>query len=207
MNQPLLTILIPTTIERTKEYLSLREELDRQRKEFNLLEKIIIEFDDRGKEIPIGEKREDMYQKSNGLYSVQWDSDDGISMGGLKKIIDAIETNPLIDCITYEEYINIDGKEMRGNHSIKYEDWMGDGNKELSDGFHFWRTPFMKSVIRTDIAREIPIPHIRFGEDHQFAIAIKPYLKTETHIPEQIYRYIHISSNHTERYGFDKDKK
>jgi hypothetical protein len=62
----------------------------------------------------------------------------------------------------------------------------------------------MKSVIKTEIARSVPIPKIRFGEDHQWAQALKPHLKSEIHIPQDIYFYQHQSSDFSERYGFTK---
>ncbi len=146
------------------------------------------------KEATIGEKRDSLYKASNGKYSWQIDSDDDIADNAIELIIEAIKQNP--DCITFEEHIDIDGVIQRSNHSLKYGDW---NNNE--DGFDYVRTPFMKSVIKTEIARSIPIPHIRFGEDHQWAQALKPHLKTEVHIPEQLYKYIHRSSSHNERYG------
>ena len=84
---------------------------------------------------------------------------------------------------------------------MDYGDWEGDGQKELADGFHYHRTPFMKSVIKTEIARSVPIPWIRFGEDHQWSQALKQHLKTEVHIPEDIYLYQHTSTDFNERYG------
>lgn len=152
------------------------------------------------KQITIGEKRELLYQLSNGLYSWQIDDDDDIAPNAIQLILEAIKSNPDVDCITFEEHIYIDGKIQRSNHSLKYDDWAND-----TDGFDYVRTPFMKSVIKTEIAKSVPIPHIRFGEDHQWAQALKPHLKTEIHIDEQLYKYIHRSTNPTERYGLDKN--
>lgn len=154
--------------------------------------------------ITIGEKREKLYAQATGLYSIQIDDDDELAPEALHRIREAIKSNPEVDCITFEEYIDIDGKIEKSNHSLTYGDWEGEGGKELWDGFHYHRTPFFKSVIKTNIAQSIPIPRIRFGEDHQWAQLLKPHLKTEIHIPQQLYRYIHISTPHNERYGFDK---
>lgn len=203
MIQPLLSIQLPYTKEREDNLEKLIKEFFRQKSFYDPF-LINIESDGRGKEISIGEKRHDLYQKTEGKYVVQWDSDDDIHPQGLKMIIEALQNNPDVDCVTYEEYVNIDGKEYKSNHSNEYSDWEGDGNILFPDGFHFHRTPFFKSVIRTKLAKSVPIPYIRFGEDHQWAQALKPYIKSEIHIPEQLYRYIHISSPHNERYGFDK---
>lgn len=217
MNQILLSILIPSTPDRREQVMLLFEKLkDRKAYKEVILNlenctwrcaqrmsgevEILICEDD--KIMPIGAKRETMYQKASGEYSWQIDSDDDIAPDAIKLILEAIKQNP--DCITFQEYCMMDGKEYKSNHSLQYGDWDGDGSKLLSDGFHFWRTPFMKSVIKTEIARSVPIPHIRFGEDHQWAQALKPHLKTEIHIPQDIYLYQHQSSDFNERYGIGK---
>lgn len=199
MTEPLLSIQFPYTKERQVELNKLVTEMCNQIDDNKLHDLVCMEFDDRGKEISIGEKRNDLYQRAAGKWVVQWDSDDGIHSDGLKLIIEALQNNPDVDCVTYEEYINIDGVEQRSNHDLKYGDW---NNNE--DGYDYVRTPFMKSVIKTEIAKSVPVLPLRFGEDHRWSQALKPHLKTQVHINEQIYIYIHISSPHTERYGFDK---
>lgn len=218
MSQPLLSILIPTVVGREVEFHRLSERLYPQIKKYWIdnpfLKKgegcIDVQYDCDNKETTIGEKREFLYSVAKGLYSWQIDDDDDISDNAIELILDAIKVHELnlpsknIDCITFEEHINIDGKIMKSNHSLHYGDWEGDGSKELWDGFHFHRTPFFKSVIKTSIARSVPIPHIRFGEDHQWAQKLHPFLENEVHIEQEIYKYIHVSSNPTERYGLDK---
>lgn len=212
MTQPLLSILIPTVVGREKEYDKLFGKLRMLGKCIigDLTQKNIHRCEGRdgvelislkdNKEMTIGEKREKLYQMATGTHSWMIDDDDDIAPNAIQLILEAIRSNPDVDCITFEEHINIDGKIQRSNHSLKYADWAND-----TDGFDYARTPFMKSVIKTEIAKSVPIPHIRFGEDHEWAKALKPHLKTEIHIDEQIYKYIHRSSNHETRYGFDKD--
>lgn len=197
--QPLLSILLPYTLDRKDEYDKLYNRLIELGVNTDKYKGIVEEISDfADKYEPIGSKRERMYNYANGLYSWQIDCDDDISDNAIELILEAIKQNP--DCITFEEHIDIDGKIQRSNHSLKYDDWAND-----FDGFDYVRTPFMKSVIKTEIAKSVPIPHIRFGEDHQWSQALKPHLKTEIHINEQLYKYIHRSSNPTERYGFDRE--
>lgn len=146
------------------------------------------------KECTIGEKRQWLYEKASGMYSWQIDDDDLVTKDAVKLIRTALKEQP--DCVTFQEKCIIDGVEKRSNHSLKYADWW-----ENMDGFDYVRTPFFKSVIKTEIARSVPVPHMRFGEDHAWSRLIKPLLKTEVHIDEEIYHYIHNSSNHNERYG------
>lgn len=212
-----LSILIPSTPDRRKDLSKLLECISEQEytrkmdifdvgelnctRYYGLICPIeILVFED-AKIITIGEKRELLYKYAKGSHSIQIDSDDLLSDNAIELILEAVKSNPEVDVISFEEYISIDDKEYKSNHSNEYADWEGDGSSLFSDGFHFHRTPFFKSVIKTEIAKSVPIPHIRFGEDHQWAQALKPHLKTEIHIPEQLYRYIHRSSDHNERYG------
>ncbi len=212
MIQPLLSILIPTVIGRERVLNNLLHKIWGQyllpSGSIHTIGKLgvlsgneieVLWFKD-NKEITIGEKREQLYNMAIGKFSWQIDDDDDIADNAIQLILDTIKIAN-VDCITFEEHIDIDGNIERSNHSLIYGDWEGEGGKELWDGFHYHRTPFFKSVIKTEIARSVPIPHIRFGEDHQWSQALKPHLKSEIHIPEQLYKYIHRSSNFNERYG------
>lgn len=200
LRTPLLAIQFPYTEDRLLQVNSLIVTMVKQIEDNNYNDLICMNLDSRGKEISIGEKRNDLYKLSPAKYTVQWDSDDNIHPQGLKLIIEALQNNPDVDCCTYEEYIDMDGKIQRSNHSLKYDDW-----HDVYDGYDYVRTPFMKSVIKTEIAKSVPVPFIRYSEDYQWAKALKEKLKTEIHIDKQIYRYIHKSTNEIERYGLDRD--
>ncbi len=212
-----LSILIPSTPDRKDDLHKLLECIDKQgyvrkievfdigelncSRYYDLLCPIeILVFED-AKIMTIGEKRELLYKHAKGTYSIQVDSDDLLAPNAIQLILEAIISNPDVDVISFEEYCNMDGKEYKSNHSATYGGWEGDGNSLFPDGFHFHRTPFFKSVIRTELAKSIPIQKIRFGEDHAFANDLHPLIKSEFHISEPLYRYIHISSPHNERYG------
>jgi len=149
--------------------------------------------------ISLGEKRERLYEFSQGEYSWQIDSDDLIAENAIELILAAIDNNP--DCITFQERVTIDGRRLKSNFSHKYPYWEGDGNAELSDGFHFHRSVFYKCVIKTEIASSVPFPHIRYNEDERFAAALKSHIESEIHIDKEIYYYDYVSTPHNERYG------
>lgn len=195
MNTPLLSIMVPTTPDRYHQFKLLWQELNRQ------AEGLPIElfYDDEDKHLSIGLKRDRMYMKANGIFSVQWDSDDWIKDNGLSLIISAIKSNPEVDCITYYESVSIDGVKSNSCFSLQYHDW--HENPVWPDGFKYARTPFFKTPIKTNLCRRTGVIDSRFGEDHDFAQRIKPFLHEEVHIPEFIYKYNHISSNFNERYG------
>lgn len=211
MSKPILSILIPTVVGR-------EETLDKfMVKHFgdNLSEfmygdyvitgdeiEVIILKDAKG--ITIGEKRGQLYQKANGLYAWQIDDDDDIAPRAIELILKAIKENPDVDCVTFEERCQMNGQLYCANHSLRYDDWEGDGSRLLSDGFHFHRTPFYKNVVRTDIAKSVPFPFIRYNEDEQWSMALRAHLKTEYHIDKELYYYIYEpKETHEERYGFD----
>lgn len=148
------------------------------------------------KEMTIGEKRNRLYQKANGLFSLQVDDDDYLADNALWAIITSLHLDT--HCLTFQEKCLINGERFTSNHSLKYDSW-GDN----IDGFDYVRTPFMKSVIRTSIAKSIPVPHIRYGEDHEWSKLIKPHLKREIHLDSELYIYQHNSKpeDHNSRYG------
>jgi hypothetical protein len=149
------------------------------------------------KELTLGQKRELMYRElAAGKYAVQWDSDDDIHSDFFKDVMAAIKEKP--DCVTYEEYCWMNGREARSNHSLNYTHW-----QDNFDGYDYTRTPFYKDVIKLSIAKAISFPHIRFNEDEQWAAKLLPHLRTEIHISKQLYRYIYNSQaeEHNNRYG------
>lgn len=215
MSQPLLSILIPSTPDRRKDLSKLLEciseqEYTRKVDVFNIgdlncsryydlfcpIE--ILVFED-AKILTIGEKRELLYKHAKGTYSIQVDSDDMLSPNAIQLIIEAIKSNPEIPCITFRERCMMNGEYKTSNHSIKYEKW-----QDNFDGFDYVRCPFYKDVIRTDIAKSVPFPHIRYNEDEQWSMAIKPLLTAEIHIDEELYYYIYEPKDtHEERYGLN----
>jgi hypothetical protein len=149
------------------------------------------------KELTIGEKRELLYQLANGTHSLMVDDDDELAPNAIKLILEAINSNPEIPCITFKEKCTINGEYKSSNHSIKYSQWMDN-----QDGYDYVRCPFYKDVIRTDIAKSVPFEHIRYNEDERWSMAIKPFLTDEIHIEEELYYYFYEpKESHNERYG------
>lgn len=197
MTQPLLSILIPTVVGREKEFDWLYASLINQ---YQGTDVEIARIKD-NKEIPIGEKREQLYQMANGLFSIQVDDDDELAPNAIELILEAIKSNPEIPCITFRERCMINGEYKSSNHSIKYPKWMDN-----FDGYDYVRCPFYKDVIRTDIAKSVPFPHIRYNEDEQWSMAIKPLLTEEIYIEEELYHYFYEPKDtHEERYGFNRN--
>jgi hypothetical protein len=200
MIQPILSILIPTVVGREEQFIFLRRRFDLQIFKLGYNGDVeVIQLKD-NKEMTIGEKRERLYQMANGLYSVQWDDDDGVSDNAIELILNAIKSNPEVHCITFQEKCLMNGEYKRSNHSLRYSQWADN-----TDGYDYVRSPFYKDVIRTDIAKSVPFPKIRYNEDEQWSMALYPHLSTETHIDEELYIYIYEPKDtHETRYGLDR---
>lgn len=207
----LLSIQIPTTEDRRHLYAKLEEEIRNQcvalgeepfsgflAGEIQLggwrSSQIEFMYYRDNKEISIGEKRNVMYQHSTGLYSWMIDDDDFIAPNAVRKILKALETRP--DCVTFREKVTIDGVEKLSSFNLGWDDWA-----ENVDGFDYVRTPFFKTPILTGLCQKVGVKDMRFGEDHDFAQRIKPWLQSSVHIPEQLYWYQHESSEFKTRYG------
>jgi glycosyltransferase involved in cell wall biosynthesis len=139
-----------------------------------------------------------MLEKAKGLFTVQLDDDDWIEKDYVKTIYDA--TFEPVDCIGYHEYCTFDGRNpQKSDFSIKYPAWK-DFNPPVN-GFHHARTPFFKTPIRTDICLKVGVKDMRFGEDHDFAIRVYPYLKKEHYINRVMYLYRYKTEEHKKKYG------
>lgn len=196
----LLSILIPTTPDREESFRHLLAHLTYQIQTNNLDDVVELQWDLDNKEKSIGKKRDDLYQLANGLYSVQWDSDDWMHDDGIKLMIQAIlRGNQQASCITYQEHCIINGNIEFSNFSLKYDDW--HENPKCPAGFKYARTPFTKTPILTQLCRKVGVADMRYGEDHDFARRVNPLLGSEVHIDEFIYQYIHWSTEHNTRYG------
>lgn len=203
MEQPLLSILIPTTYDRADDVAKLKASINQQLDSIcggHEAVEIIEKCDDRT--MILGDKRNLLYEMANGLYSWQIDSDDEIHEKAIELILNELNENPQV--VSFEEYVNLNGVEYKSNFSNEYADWQGDGSKLLSDGFHFQRQIFYKCVILTELARSVKIPSLRFGEDHEWSKILKSHIRSEVHINKQLYRYIFKPTDPQKRYGLDK---
>lgn len=202
MNQPLLSILIPTTTDRAELFQGLLNELTFQIQRDGLEDIVDIDWECDNKEMSVGAKRDILYKRAKGEYSWQIDDDDYIHSEGIKLIVEALQSKPC--CVTFQELCQIDGVIKHSNFSLQYPDW--HDNPDWPAGFHYARMPFFKTPIKTALCQQIGVADLRFAEDHDFSRRIKPLLKHEVHISEFVYHYVHWSTDHNERYGFDKDK-
>lgn len=190
-----LSILIPTVLERAAQFHKLRQFIYRQIIDYELEDRVEIVYLQDNKEVSVGKKRDDLYKLAKGEYSWMIDDDDWLHYQAVPLIVDKLDGK--IDCVGFKELCVFDGKRVESsNFSLQYGGWADN-----QDGFNHVRTPFFKTPIKTALCTLVGVTDERFGEDHEFARRVHPYLKTEAYIDEFLYIYRHNSSPHNERYG------
>lgn len=144
---------------------------------------IIVRMDD--KEMSIGAKRQWLLEKAACDYVVFIDDDDQISDRYVKLIMDAAQSKP--DCIGIQGTMTIDGKDLRQWYiSSDYTEWY---EKDRI----YYRTPNHISPVKKQLALLAGFENISWQEDLTYSNVLRPFLKTEVKITENIYHYAYIS--------------
>lgn len=183
-----LTICIPTLPEpKSQQHLAkLMRLLEPQ-----LNDQADYIIDNRGREVPTGTKRNNLYESAKGEYVVSVDCDDFITPNYVSEILKALESNP--DCVTFDGFMTENGGN-RQDWTIKlgesYEARIVNGKQ------HIYRWPNHLAVMRKSIATSVKFPDIWNGEDYIWSKSIKErgLLKTGVHIPIQLYHYIYLTN-------------
>lgn len=141
---------------------------------------------DGGKVMSTGEKRNELIKNSLGQYFCFIDSDDLVPAYYVDELMKAIEQNP--DVITFTGWITEDGANKK-NFTIKV------GEKYEEKNRHYYRYPNHLCCFKRSTVENILFPHITKGEDYAWATDIKNrgLLKSEVHIPLDMYFYLFIS--------------
>lgn len=195
----LLSILIPTVVGRETELRLLLDEIHKQIGRLNCYADVEVLIEKDNKEISTGAKRQLLYDRATALYSWQLDDDDMIANDAIELILKATEENhdviSLNELCILQHETHIEYKLC--THSIAFDYW-----EENIAGWDFVRCPFYKDVIKSELCKQVRISDIRYGDDHDFSLRIRPLLKTETHIDKFLYLYnFPVTMNHNERYG------
>lgn len=193
----ILTIAIPTIESRRREFELLYDHLKSQVIAIGAQRQVEVIFERDNKQISIGAKRQLLIDKAQGKYLVMVDDDDWVPFEYVHAVLEAAQKNP--DCIGYLENCDIQGKRERSCFSLKYKDWA-----DKVDGYDHVRSPFFKTPILTDLCKIVGCADLRFGEDHDFAKRIYPFLKTEEFINEELYFYRYKSEPHNAKYGIKR---
>lgn len=190
----LLTVAIPTTYDRQHLFDRLIARLSGLTDGMDSIE-ILYSVDNY--ELSIGAKRNLLLNNAIGKYFVMVDSDDDVCDDYFNFVLPELAKEP--DCIGYYEEVRCSTESTLVKHSISCGKWT---DKPLQ------RTPFYKTPILTDIAKAIRFEDVRYGEDHTFAKAIYPFLRTEIFIDAPMYIYNQPApmsiQQHNKRYGITR---
>lgn len=141
-----------------------------------------------GGDLTIGEKRNKLLEKASGDYICFVDDDDNVSEQYVNLILNAIKTEP--DCVGIKLlHYNDDVLAGLTTHSLTYDSWWDEPNKDNAALTNYYRNPNHLNPIKTSLARSVGFKHLDFGEDHDYSKRILPFLKNEIMIDEYIYEY------------------
>lgn len=141
---------------------------------------VVIDLEPRG--MSTGQKRNNLIDKAQGEWVCFVDDDDYVAPDYVSSIMEALEQNP--DCVTFQ------GKYFQD--TVFVFDWtIKLGERYEERGGHVYRWPNHLSVMRKSIASSVKFPPITQGEDYAWSRSImeQGLLKTEVHIPKQLYYY------------------
>lgn len=141
-----------------------------------------ILIDDRGREIPTGQKRNDLIERCETEYFCFVDDDDSISPDYVEKINAALFFNP--DVVTFCGWMTTNGQ-----HRVDWTIRLGENYEERNG--HYYRWPNHLCVFRKALVHDIKFENIYHGEDYKWSVAVKNSgrIVTAAHIDHQLYHY------------------
>jgi glycosyltransferase involved in cell wall biosynthesis len=151
----------------------------------------------------ISEKRNDLLRIARGKYIAFLDDDDAVSKKYLSKILNAIDSNDGVDCITFNQWCSLDGEPMNVEFGIGNPHgqlWRDEGNG-LGD---IKRPPYHMCVWRAQIATSENFNAVydtsgQSTEDIDWLLRLYPKVYTEHHIDDALHGYIYNSKTTTSR--------
>lgn len=131
--------------------------------------------------IVLGDKRNYMVRIAQGDYVVFVDDDDRLEPDYLATLLKATESGD--DCITFNASVSINGQPAKiCRYSTKYV-------KDENTATEYRRLPNHITAVKREIALRSPFPSKLYGEDADYAVMLRPLLKTEHNIDRVLYHY------------------
>ena len=179
----LLTILVPTVPSRLAYfYPRVMNQLLEQTKKYNNIE--LISFFD-NKKRTIGTKRDDMLRLAQGKYVTFVDDDDRLSYDYIDEIMNAINSQPDVDCIVYNVIccVNNSKVEKLCKYGIEFE--YGD----INNGQEWRGKPSHTMIWKSSIAKKYNYPDKQNGEDMDWVKQAHSDIQTQHRIDKVLYYY------------------
>lgn len=186
IEQPILSILIPSTHDRNEMLQRLLKELLFQIQECNATEKVEIVTDIDNREKLIGDKRNDLLSRATGIYQTSIDSDDWIASNYISEILKAAKED--CDCISINGWM-----ETNGGNRIS---WRISKDNPYCAATENGQTVYLRfhnhlGVVKTEIAKQFKFESVSFSEDYKWALQMHnaEVLKTEAKTEGELYFY------------------
>lgn len=187
----ILSILIPTTPDRSAMFMPLYDELMKQKTYMDTFHKslggIEILVDDSKKFLEggpsIGEKCNRLVKRANGKYLCRLDSDDWIAPNYLETIVRLCQSGP--DIITFKSLVKTEGYwtiVKMGMHSE---------NEETQPGKTILRDPWPCCPVKSEIAKQFEFEDINYGEDWKWMEQVLDVCSSANHTDYILHEYRH----------------
>jgi len=173
--RPVLSILIPTIVDRRRSFERLVRLLSEQAA--GLPVEILH---DAGPE-PTGVKRNRLLARAVGEYVAHFDDDDLPSDDYVVKVLAGCAEGK--DCCSLEGVVIFDRRPpKRFHHSMVYPKW-----REIPERFE--RSPNHLNAVRRELALQASFPNETVGEDREFSRRLLPCLRSEAEVRGCLYFY------------------
>lgn len=181
--QPIKLSILVCSIEKRKNFLDRLTSIIQPQLDKHLDVECITASDSGG--MKIGEKRNFLIKKARGEYIAFVDDDDIVSNDYVERILAALHSNP--DVVVFDVFRFDNGREDRiVKYGIEYL-------KDYHDKKAYYRLPNHLMCVKKSIAEQVPFKALNFGEDSDYAIRLKPLLKTQERINEILYQYLYVN--------------
>jgi hypothetical protein len=188
----ILSILIPTLVERRAKFAPLKQKINELIAPFNSgdvkqIELLILED---SREKTTGQKRNELADMAQGKFSVFIDDDDDIPTHYIQSIMSAINRRPTVDCVGFKGVITWNGKKELFQHKA------GNPYSPHAINGMYLRPPNHLNPMLTEYIREIRFPDLTFAEDFDFCRRLDEakLIKDEEYLNIIMY-YYHYNPN------------
>lgn len=180
----LLSILTPAVPSRWAQLQKLSDELARQIGDKPVEHLVLMD----NKRRTVGEKRDALLRASRGQYVAYCDDDDWVRDGYVDEILRAIQANPGVDVVTFNQHSQVN------EHISEVQFQLGNPNHPFSPGGVTLRNAWHVCAWRRGLAVQSFFPATSYGEDWQYASRLCAVAKTSVHIPRILHEYHHSSA-------------
>jgi len=129
----------------------------------------------------VGEKRNRLTKVSKGQYIVFVDDDDRVSDDYLECLLTGTKAGS--DVITFVVSVSLNGGAAKPCYYSKTY------GKDYNSDEAYFRLPNHIMCVKRSLAVMVPFKDVTFGEDADYSIRLKPYIKSEHKIEKTLYYY------------------